>query len=84
MLIHDVLVKDAILTCCDTKRRELQVYLLDELPMRYDFNLFQFILNLMEILCLVQECMNMLGWVVEVNCKYFQQQTELENATACW
>jgi len=31
------------------------VYLIDELPMRYDMNLFQFILNLMEVMCLVQE-----------------------------
>jgi len=37
--------------------------------MRYDVNLFQIILNLMEIMCLVQECMNMRGWVVEIDYK---------------
>ena len=31
------------------------MYLIDEPPMRYDLNLFQFILNLMEIMCVVQE-----------------------------
>lgn len=31
------------------------MYLIDKLPMRYDVNLFQFILNLMEVMCLIQE-----------------------------
>jgi len=35
------------------------VYLIDEPPMRYDLNLFQFILSLMEIMFLEHECMNM-------------------------
>jgi len=33
------------------------VYLIDELPMRYDVNLFQFILNLMEVMFFGQESM---------------------------
>jgi len=33
----------------------LQVYLIDELPMRYDWKLFQFILDLMEVMYLVRE-----------------------------
>jgi len=37
--------------------------------MRYDLKLFQFILNLMEIMCLEQECMKVPGWVVEINYK---------------
>lgn len=51
--IHVDLVKDASLTCCDRKRTRLKVYLINELPMRYDLKLFQFILNLMEVMCLV-------------------------------
>ena len=35
------------------------MYLIDELPMRYDVNLFQIVLNLMEIMYLVQESMGM-------------------------
>lgn len=31
------------------------MYLIDELPIRYDLKLFQFILNLMVIICLVQK-----------------------------
>ena len=45
----------------------MQVYLIDDLPMRYDMNSFQFILNLMEIMCLVQESMNMSSWVVRID-----------------
>ncbi len=52
MFIQDYLVKDASLTCCDRKRIELQVHLIDGPPMKYDLKLFQFILNLMEIMCL--------------------------------
>jgi len=37
--------------------------------MRHDVNLFKFILNIMEVMCLVQECMNMPGWMVEIYCK---------------
>ena len=33
------------------------MYLIDELPMRYDVNLFQFIANIMEVMCLVHEYM---------------------------
>jgi len=33
------------------------MYLIDELPMSYDVNLFQFISRLMEVMYLVQECM---------------------------
>ena len=33
------------------------MYLIDELPMRYDVNLFQFILNLMEVMFFGQESM---------------------------
>ena len=33
------------------------MYLIDELPMRYDLSLFQFVLILMEIMGLVQENM---------------------------
>ena len=40
MLIHDDLVKDANLNCCDRKQIELQVYLVDGPPMRYDLKLF--------------------------------------------
>lgn len=43
------------LTTCDRKWTDLQVYLIDEAPMRYDLNLVQFILNLMVVICLVQE-----------------------------
>lgn len=50
IIIHDGLVKDASFTCCDRKQTRLQVYLIDELPMRYDADLFQFILKLMEIM----------------------------------
>jgi len=57
MFIHDDLVKDVSLTCCDKKQTELQVYLIDGPPMRYDLKLFQFIFNLMEIMCLVLESM---------------------------
>ena len=59
MSIHDDLVKDASLTCYDKERTRWQLYLIDELPMRYDVNLCQFILNLMEFMCLEQECMSM-------------------------
>ena len=59
MFIHDDLVKDASLTCYDRMHLGLQVYLIDGLPMRYDLNLFKFILNLMEIMCLVQESMEL-------------------------
>lgn len=59
------------------------MYLIDELPMRYDVNLCQFILNLMEFMCLEQECMNMPGWVIEIDHENSQQQKELENATVC-
>ena len=52
MFIHDDLVKDASLTCYDRKQIKFQVYLVDRPPMRYDLKLFQFILNLMEIMCL--------------------------------
>lgn len=40
------------------------MYLIDGLPMSYDLNLFKFILSLMEIMCFVQESMEMpkLGW----------------------
>lgn len=69
MFIHDDFLKDASLTCYDRKQKKLQVYLIEELPMRYDLNLFEFILKLMEIMCLVQECMNMPSWVVEIDCK---------------
>jgi len=31
------------------------VYLIDEILVKYDLKLFQFILNLMEVMCLVQE-----------------------------
>jgi len=55
MFIHDDSVKDVSLTYWDEKQIRLQVYLIDELPMMYDVNLFQFILNLMELICLVQE-----------------------------
>ena len=41
MFIHDDLLKDVSLTCCDRKRIGLQVYLIDELPMRYGLWLFQ-------------------------------------------
>jgi len=37
--------------------------------MRYHLKLFQFILNLMEIMCLVEECMEIPDWVVEIDCK---------------
>lgn len=52
MFIYDDLIKDASLTCHDRKQTGLQVYLIDELPMRYDLKLFQFTLNLMKIMCL--------------------------------
>jgi len=54
--IHVDFVKYANLTC-ERKRTKLQMYLIDELQMRYDLKLFQIILNLMEVMCLVQECM---------------------------
>ena len=39
------------------------MHLIDGPPMRYDLKLFQFILNLMEIMCLVQESMKCsVGW----------------------
>ena len=55
IFMHDDFIKDASLTCCDRKRTRLKMYLIGELPMRYDVNLFQFILNLMEVMFLVQE-----------------------------
>jgi len=53
MFIHDDLVKYASLTYCDMKQTKLQVYLIDRPLMRYVLKLFQFILNLMEVMCLV-------------------------------
>ena len=38
------------LNSCGRKRKKLQVCLINELPMRYDLNLFQFILDLMEVM----------------------------------
>lgn len=55
MFIHNDLIKDASLSCGDRKQTVLQVYLFDKLPMIYDLKLFKFILNLMEVRCLVQE-----------------------------
>ena len=52
IFIYVNLVKYPSLTCCDKKMTWLQMYLIEELPMRYDVNLFQFILNLMEVMCL--------------------------------
>ena len=60
MFIHDDLVQDDSLTCCERKQTELQVYLIDGPPMRYDLKLFHFILDLMEIMCFVQESMKCL------------------------
>ena len=57
------------LTCHDRKYIGLQVYLVDKLTMRYDFSLFKFVLSLMGIKCLLQEWMNILGWVVKTNYK---------------
>jgi len=63
MFIIDDLVKNYILTSCDKKRTKLQMYLVDRPPMSYDLKLFQFILNLIEIMCLVQESMKCsVGW----------------------
>jgi len=63
MFIHDDLVKDASLNCCDKKRTKLQVYLVNRPSMRYDLKLFNFNLNLMEIMCLVQESKKCpVGW----------------------
>ena len=56
--------------------KKLQVYLIDELSMRYDVNLFQFILNLLAFMCFVQECMNMPGWVVESDYKKVSGNSE--------
>jgi len=53
--MHVDLVKYASLICCDRKRTRLQMYVIGELQMRYDVNLFQFILNLMEVMCFIQE-----------------------------
>jgi len=53
MFIHNDLVKYANLTCSNKKQIELQVYVIDGPPMRYDLKLFQIILNLMEMMCLV-------------------------------
>ena len=40
------------------------MYLIKELPIRYDLNLFEFILNLMEVICLVPEGMRCsVGWL---------------------
>ncbi len=47
----------------------LQMYLIHKLSMRYDVNLFKFILNLIEVVCLVQERMNMASWEIEIDCK---------------
>ena len=64
MFIHDDLVKDASLTCHGRKQTELQVHLVDGPPMRYDVNLFKFILNLIAVMCLVQEARKFLvGWL---------------------
>ena len=64
MFIHDDLVKDVSLTCCDRKKTELQVYHIDKLLMMYDLKLFKFVLNLMEVMCLVQENMKCpIGWL---------------------
>ena len=45
------------------------MYLINELSMRDDENLVQFILNLMEIMSFAQECMDMTSWVVEIDYK---------------
>ena len=40
------------------------MYLIDKLPTSYDGNLFQFIFNLIEVICLVQEARKFLiGWL---------------------
>jgi len=57
------LVKDVSLNSCDRKWRGLKMYLISDLPMRYDVNLFQFIMNLMEVMFLVQE-----AWTCPVGC----------------
>ena len=64
MFIDDGLVKDVSLTYYDKKQIGLQMYLIDKLPMRYDVSLFQFILNLMEVMCLVQENMKCLLHII--------------------
>ena len=52
------------LSCYNMKWKYLKMYLIDEPLMRYDVNLFQFILNLMEIMCLVQEALKFsIGWL---------------------
>jgi len=64
MFIYVDLVKYASLNYCDRKWTWLQMYLIDKLLVRYGMNLFQFISNLMEVMCLVQECMKCLvGWL---------------------
>jgi len=64
MFIHDDFVKDASLTGCDRKRTKLQLYLGYDPLVRHDVNLFQFILNLMEVMCLLQEAQKCpVGWL---------------------
>ena len=48
---------------------EQKVYLIDGPPMRYDLNLFQSILNLMEVMCLVQEEEKCMIGVIANGCK---------------
>lgn len=69
IFIYGDLVKNAGLTCCERKKMRLQMYLIHKLSMRYDVNLFKFILNLIEVVCLVQERMNMASWEIEIDCK---------------
>ena len=63
------------------------MYLIDGPPMRYDSNLFQFLLNLMKNMCLVQESVETLGlggwnWMSENVSS--NNKKELEHATICW
>jgi len=39
-VIHDELVKDIVLLFFDREQTKLQMYLIDNPPMRYDLNLF--------------------------------------------
>jgi len=65
MFMHNDLIKDDSLTCCDRKKAELQVYLVDRPPMRYYLKLFQFILYLMEVMYFVKESIgnSQVGWL---------------------
>jgi len=63
--IYDDLIKGIIWLVVKGNKQSCRCHLIDEFLMRYDLNLVQFLLSLMEIMCLVQEMLEMprFGWL---------------------